>query len=281
MNATRSTHEGEHRPTVKRSNLRLRLASSAILLTIALGAAYLGGIMAGVVAGIFVSVVLVEWATITRQRDAGTMALAVAVGVATLMTVVGSIAVASALALSIAVVAAIYSRSVWLFAGVIYASALGISLVGLRVTPELGFEALLFVLVVVWATDSGAFVAGRTIGGPKLAPRISPKKTWAGAIGGLVSALVAAIAAGLLMRLTIGPELIVVVCGLSVAGQLGDLFESSIKRHFGAKDSGHMIPGHGGVMDRVDALTFAATVALIIGVVHGSLGDLGRGLLVW
>lgn len=281
MNTTGSSQEGEHRLTAKRSNLRVRFASAAVLLAVALGAAYLGGIVAGTVAGVFVSIVLVEWATITRNRDAGAMALAIAVGVATLMTVIGSIAVASGLALFIAAVAAVYSRSVWLPAGVIYASALGISLVGLRVTPELGFEALLFVLVVVWATDTGAFFAGRTIGGPKLAPRISPKKTWAGAIGGLVSALFAAIVVGLLMRLTVGPELILVACGLSVVSQLGDLFESSVKRHFDAKDSGHIIPGHGGVMDRVDGLTFAAPVGLMIGAVHGSLGDLGRGLLVW
>jgi phosphatidate cytidylyltransferase len=136
------------------------------------------------------------------------------------------------------------------------------------------------VLLVVWATDIGVYFAGRAIGGPKLWPRVSPKKTWAGAIGGFVASLLVAIG---FSTSDLGKTLPLVILAamLSVAAQLGDLFESAIKRRFGVKDSGHIIPGHGGVMDRLDGFVAAIVLAAIFGVLRGGADGVGRALMVW
>jgi len=266
---------------MRSGDLLLRTASAVVLLGIAIGAALLGGAMAGAVAGIFAFVVLHEWTGITGGVRARAVPFGIAVAVAGLLTGLGAIVPALLLVLAAVIVAAVHTRTIWLPAGVVYAAVLAVSLVMIRVAPELGFEALIFVLAVVWATDSGAFFAGRTIGGPKLAPRISPKKTWAGALGGLLAALFAGVAACWLVNVSISLELIAVALSLSIVSQVGDLFESWVKRRFDAKDSGSIIPGHGGVMDRVDGLTFAAAAAVVIGAAHAGAGDLGRGILIW
>jgi phosphatidate cytidylyltransferase len=123
---------------------------------------------------------------------------------------------------------------------------------------------VLFVLVVVWATDIGGYFGGRTIGGPKLWPRVSPKKTWSGAVAGVAAACAAG---GLTVALTgVGNPVrgFLLAIPLSMVSQAGDLAESAVKRRFGVKDSGHIIPGHGGVLDRVDGLFAAATLAWLI-----------------
>ena len=138
----------------------------------------------------------------------------------------------------------------------------------------------MFVLLIVWVTDSGGYFAGRGIGGPKLWPRVSPKKTWAGAVGGFAASL--AVAAALPCSIWAGsgryccfPAL------LSVVSQLGDLFESAVKRRFGVKDSSHIIPGHGGLMDRLDGFVAAVVVAALFGFLRGGADGVGRGLMVW
>ncbi len=136
-------------------------------------------------------------------------------------------------------------------------------------------HALIWLMAVVWATDIGAYAAGRAIGGPKLAPRISPKKTWAGLIGGMVCA--AAISELLLRQsgfwrvlVTMPVQPFIVGMAFAIISQAGDLFESWVKRRFGVKDSGNIIPGHGGILDRVDGLMFAAPVfALLVYSVYG------------
>jgi phosphatidate cytidylyltransferase len=271
----------ESRYAVRRSDLVIRTASAAVLLAIALGAAYLGGLAAGAVAAVFAFLVLLEWGAITGQTRGQTMPFAVTIAAAVTVTGLGMASLACTIAVLAAIAAAIRSRDVWLPVGVIYAALLGIGLVALRMAPDLGLLALIFLLAVVWATDSAAFFAGRAIGGPKLAPRISPKKTLAGAVGGLLAALAAGLAAARLSNVPVTFGLICVAFALSVFCQLGDLFESWVKRQFGAKDSGSIIPGHGGVMDRVDGLTFAAAVAVAIGAAHNGLGGIGRGLLIW
>ena len=150
----------------------------------------------------------------------------------------------------------------------------------MRLDPASGFAALMLVLLAVWATDIGGYFAGRLIGGPKLWPRVSPKKTWAGAIGGFVASLGVAggfAAAGLgkiIPLLRLGAI-------LSIASQLGDLFESAVKRRFGVKDSSHIIPGHGGLMDRLDGFVAAIVLAAIFGFLRGGADGVGRGLMVW
>jgi len=149
-----------------------------------------------------------------------------------------------------------------------------------RLDPEMGFVALVFVLLIVWVTDIGGYVAGHGIGGPKLWPRISPKKTWAGAVGGFLASLVVA---GGFVALGLGKSGPLLLLGaiLSLASQLGDLFESAVKRRFGVKDSSHIIPGHGGLMDRLDGFVAAVVLAAFFGLLRGGVDGVGRGLMVW
>ncbi len=179
-------------------------------------------------------------------------------------------------------VAAIFSRDRrgWAVAGIGYALAASIASIAVRRDPAFGFAALMFVLLVVWATDIGGYFAGRLIGGPKLWPRVSPKKTWAGSIGGFAASLgvAAGFAADGLGRTV---SLLLVAALLSIVAQLGDLFESAVKRTFGVKDSSHLIPGHGGLMDRLDGFVAAIVVAAIFGFLRGGVDGVGRGLMVW
>jgi len=151
---------------------------------------------------------------------------------------------------------------VWHAAGVLYLGLPCLALVCLRVLPTQGTLTVLGLFLIVWATDTGALVFGKLIGGKKIAPRLSPGKTWAGTIGGSVTALVVF---GLYIALfgfdALSAMLYALVFSLVAHG--GDLFESLVKRRFGYKDSGGLIPGHGGVLDRVDSL-FAASVVLAL-----------------
>lgn len=146
--------------------------------------------------------------------------------------------------------------------GVPYAGLGGIALIWLRQLPA-GLEDTVFLVIVVWGTDIGAYLAGRLLGGPKLAPRISPGKTWAGSIGGL---LIAAAAGAALAAALHGAALPAFAAGalLSFCAQAGDLLESAIKRKLGVKDSGRTIPGHGGLFDRLDGFLAAAPVAAVL-----------------
>ena len=136
------------------------------------------------------------------------------------------------------------------------------------------------VLLIVWVTDIGGYFAGRGIGGPKLWPRVSPKKTWAGAIGGFIASLAIAAAFAGFGFGKMGP-LLLLGAVLSIASQLGDLFESAVKRRFGVKDSSQIIPGHGGLLDRLDGFVAAIALAALIGILRGGVDGVGRGLMVW
>lgn len=168
----------------------------------------------------------------------------------------------------------------WSAAGVYYAGLPAIALIAIRLDPDYGFHAILYLFIVVWSADTGAFFTGRLIGGPKLAPKISPNKTWAGFAGGSVFAGIA----GVLFAAWLGHTSIPTVGALSVVlalvSQGGDLGESFIKRFFGVKDSSGLIPGHGGVLDRLDGLVFAAIGAGLIAAAADPLKP-GRALLVW
>src|SRR3546814_641959 len=158
--------------------------------------------------------------------------------------------------------------------GIPYVGFAAVALLWLRQQPVFGLELVLWLSISVWATDIGGYVAGRTIGGAKLAPRISPNKTWAGFFGAVVGAGVFGGLVALVFRAEM-PLLAAVLAGiLAVVAQLGDLFESAIKRKFGAKDSGRLIPGHGGMLDRIDGLIAAAPVLALF---HSTLG----GMVGW
>jgi phosphatidate cytidylyltransferase len=173
------------------------------------------------------------------------------------------------------------ARRRWTAAGLPYAGAIGIAPILLRSDGDNGFLAIVFLFAIVWMTDSVAYFCGRLIGGPKLLARVSPKKTWSGAIGGLAGAVLAAIAVAKIAALGQVAALAGIGAILSVFAQAGDLFESRLKRTFGAKDSSQLIPGHGGLMDRLDGFVAAAAVAALIGILRGGIDAPARGLLVW
>jgi phosphatidate cytidylyltransferase len=151
----------------------------------------------------------------------------------------------------------------------------------LRNDLSLGLAAVLWLFAVVWAEDTGAYFAGRLIGGPKLAPRVSPNKTWSGAAGGVIAGVVAGSAVVVLAGITWRPTHAAIALLVAVAAQLGDLLESGIKRRFGVKDASALIPGHGGLMDRVDGLLVAAAVAVAIGIARAGASAPAAGLLSW
>lgn len=169
----------------------------------------------------------------------------------------------------------------WMAAGFIYASVLLLAPVALRSDPVLGVVAILFLFAVVWGTDIVAYFAGRTFGGPKLLPAVSPNKTWSGALGGTLGGIAAGLAVVKLAGLVVAPMLVLVALALSAAAQAGDLVESALKRHFGAKDASQLIPGHGGLMDRLDGFLTAVLAAAMVGLIRGGLDGAARGLLVW
>jgi phosphatidate cytidylyltransferase len=161
-------------------------------------------------------------------------------------------------------------------AGLAYVAMAGAALLWLRDDPVAGRSAVLFVLLIVWAGDIGAYLVGRGLGGPRLAPRISPGKTWSGALGGLL----AAVAVGLLAaHLFAGGGNVwraaLIAAILGIVAQAGDLLESFVKRRLEVKDSGHLIPGHGGLFDRLDGVLAAAPAAALLALV------LGRGVVLW
>jgi len=159
---------------------------------------------------------------------------------------------------------------VWTAAGPLYAAIVVLAPIWLRGREPDGLVALLWLFLVVWISDIGAYFVGRRIGGPKLWPAISPKKTWSGLFGGLVLGTVLASGFVILDRMVVGPifvggiGLFILTLGTSLVSELGDLFESAMKRHFGAKDSGQIIPGHGGIMDRLDSFVAAGLFAVIV-----------------
>jgi phosphatidate cytidylyltransferase len=169
----------------------------------------------------------------------------------------------------------------WMIAGLFYAGVLLLAPLILRRDPAFGFVALLFLFAIVWVTDIAAYFAGRAIGGPKLWTAVSPNKTWSGALGGALCGVIAGLVVCGFAGLDLAPMLVLVALLLSVASQGGDLLESAIKRHFGAKDSSHLIPGHGGLMDRLDGFLTAALAAVMVGLLRGGLDGAAQGLLVW
>lgn len=265
-------------------NLLLRIGAALVLAPLAIAVAWVGGwLWAGFVTLAAFGLHL-EWLTIIAARNgrsvlAGAVIL-LAVGWIESRQMALDYGVAAVALGVIAVAFASPDRRAWVALGISYALTASIASIAVRLDPAYGFTALMFVLLVVWATDIGGYFAGRQIGGPRLWPRVSPKKTWAGAIGGLAASLV--VGAGF-ASLGLGKSvpMLVLSAVFSIVAQLGDLFESAIKRRFGVKDSSHIIPGHGGLMDRLDGFVAAIALAAILGFLRADADGVGRGLMVW
>lgn len=270
-----------------RSNLVLRIASAIVLAPLAVAAAWVGGwLFVGFWLAAAIAV-LWEWLSLTGVRASRLLFPSAALALATTALVVGRERPLAAMfvvllgAFAVAVFAPSARRG-WVMSGVVYSGALLLAPVLLRADTELGFHAIIFLFGVVWATDILGYFVGRTIGGPKLAPAISPGKTWAGAIGGTAAAVAIVYFGARYLGIAGGPVgLVVLAVLLSIVAQCGDLLESWIKRQFDAKDASHIIPGHGGVMDRLDGFWAAAIVAAVIGILRGGFEAPAQGLLLW
>ncbi|WP_158045668.1 phosphatidate cytidylyltransferase [Skermanella pratensis] len=276
-NSTSATGATAQSGLGRTGNLRTRIISALVLGPVVLLAVYLGGWVFEVLILTFAVLAVAEWTRLVEpDRSRWVASLPVAAVAAVL---IADFIMGAALSLLLAAILTVallgyawmsHSDHRWLFSfGIPYIVFGSVSLIWVRGHPEDGLGLLIYLLFCIWATDIGAYAAGKSIGGPKLAPRISPKKTWAGLIGGMLSA--AAFGAGVAVAFDAERPWLAAVLGmvLAVVGQIGDLFESGIKRRFDVKDSGRLIPGHGGLLDRVDGLIVAAPVFALF---HATLG---------
>jgi len=248
--------------------LKTRILSALVMIPVALGAAWYGN-WAFVALMTMAGVALAwEWTRITQGSF--TIGGRILAAGAALMPLTGWLNPVQGLLL-MAVTALLSAlppvpegrKRLWMPLGALYIMLPQLALITIR---EQGRGPLLWVLLLVWATDSGAYFAGRAIGGPKLAPRISPKKTWAGLAGGMLAAALV----GWAMKNGISPgawRLAIASAALAVVAQAGDLAESGLKRYFGVKDSSQLIPGHGGVLDRLDGLLAVAPAVAALALV--------------
>ena len=262
----------------KSRELALRVVSALVLIPFALFVVATGGLILAIACAVFAAIMGYEWARMTASPIMPTTAVLAAVAV--FAAYFGDWSVAFiALLISAAIIAAVHparinERAVAAF-GVFYSAGLPLGLFFLREGEWYGQAAALILMGTVWASDTGAYFSGRGFGGPPLSPRDSPSKTWSGAIGAVVcSGLCGLIAAGLLDASRVA--WLFTGISISIVAQWGDLFESSLKRRYGVKDTSGFLPGHGGVMDRVDGLGMAAVfcaalMALATGI-HSTLG---------
>ncbi|MCA0030831.1 phosphatidate cytidylyltransferase [Mesorhizobium sp. B263B2A] len=267
------------------SNLQLRVISAVVLAIVALGLTWLGGLPFRLLCAAMSAMIFYEWTRMSRPVPASGLGfLPEALATVFIVALIAGLPAFWLLPLVVALVAvaAIAARvsksGQWDASGLAYACVSGLSLALLRDGDHSGLVAILFLFAVVWATDIFAYFVGRAVGGPKLAPSISPGKTRSGALGGAVGGVVA----GLILAAIAGAGdlalLGLVALALSIVAQAGDLFESWVKRRHDCKDSGVLIPGHGGVMDRVDGLVAAALALYVIGWISAGADHPARGL---
>lgn len=297
-------------PSKTPSNLVVRIASALVLIPVVVIAAYVGHPWFDALVILFAAIMAWEWARIAgRRRNPADPSPAARLPASNISVVgaalvglvlvtllqargfqIGAWSLHSDIPVSVSVMAAAIAitvvglvierqgiRAIWYGLGALYVLVPSIAILWVRDDPVTGqgIELLVWILALVIATDTGAYAAGRSIGGPKLAPSISPNKTWAGLLGGVVAAAIVGLIAGLLLDLPNTWKLMILSGGLAVIEQVGDLAESAFKRRFGMKDSSHIIPGHGGVLDRVDGL-------LAVSVAVAALDYFGEGsVLSW
>jgi phosphatidate cytidylyltransferase len=286
----------EFNPLARRSwtDLGPRLVSAAVLLTIAIVSLYIGSYLFGAVVGAVFAGCYREWERMVTLRPLSVLGGAL-IGLLALAALVfpGLGAAASAVLVAVAAVVAAFGQGgtrLWRIGGVLFYGGVIIATMAMRGpsnwldwgTFDTGLWAGVFLGVVIFATDTGAYFMGRQIGGEKLAPDISPGKTWSGAIGGFAIGTLA----GLILWLIVVPASpwwigLALAASMSILGQVGDLTESFIKRRFRVKDSGDIIPGHGGLMDRLDSLTFGVIFLFVVGYFHAGFDAIAAGFLFW
>ena len=264
-------------------DLRDRVVSALVLAPLALAATFLGGpafALFWLIAGF---AVLYEVGSVVRLPR---LTAYLAIGGLTLSAATGCLLLGlplyglGILILGAVLCAAVSGQARWGAAGVICGALACLPVIVLRGDTGIGGLAVVFLFAVVWGTDVGAYFTGRTIGGPKLAPRLSPNKTWSGAIGGAAVGTIAGSGLVMAFGFSFSPALVAIGVLISSVSQCGDLTESAFKRAFGVKDTGGLIPGHGGVLDRLDGFMAAALLALLIGLARLAEAP-ASGLLLW
>lgn len=257
-------------PPHKKSGLMLRVVSALVMLPIAIFIILQGGVTYNLFVTFLTILILYEWNGICEDKAFNTVFVFQLIFTLLLFYSVARqeyfdlYVYLVPVVLSVAV--AIYFKMNLLFAimGIIYALLPALSLIWLR--QNFDGWIVLWMMIIVWSMDTGAYFAGKNIGGPKMSPRISPNKTWAGLIGGAVTAVIFGVIAAHYFDLGYHMTFLIPAAAvLAIWSQMGDLAESALKRHFDVKDSGALIPGHGGIMDRIDGVVFAApAVALFL-----------------
>jgi phosphatidate cytidylyltransferase len=273
------------KPKSRWADLLPRIASALVIIVVIATALYFGGWVFAALMGLVFAVIYREWERMVTLKPltpygvALTAVLALAPLAYPLYGYLGVLSV-----MGVGFVAALFGGRAlvpWRAGGMLFFAAVMVGVLGMRGETPAGILAGWFLGLVIAFNDTGAFFAGRIIGGPKLAPTISPAKTWSGAIGGWL----AGILAGTLfwIAFTTSPWWIglLLAASMGVIGQVGDLTESAIKRLFRIKDSGDVIPGHGGFMDRLDSVSFGALFLAIVGALHGGVGAVASGFLNW
>ncbi len=270
------------------SDLTQRLVSALVLAAIVLAITWSGPLPFALLVAFGAIILCWEWAKMVRGADFDELLIihSIAVLVSCGLVVTGHYSVALLVLLIGPAVKFVFSANRQAknlgisLLGVPYIGLPVIAMIWLRGDPNYGFYAILYLFITVWTVDIFAYISGRSFGGPKFAPRISPKKTWSGFIGGVGAGAIA----GALFGAYIGNTSLIVIGLVSlvigVVSQIGDLFESAFKRHFDIKDASNLIPGHGGLFDRVDGLMFGALVAALIAI-YFDMSNPGKALLIW
>jgi phosphatidate cytidylyltransferase len=265
------------RPEASRhfDNLKWRIISGSVMAAIAFALAYAGPSSFAVLVLVVAMFITWEWGRMVRggaTTDLAFFVHAIAVTGAILLAGVGYAALGIAVLVTgaIILVPLVFGRGARLSAlGVFYVGLPAVSLLWLRLDEPDGLAAVLFIFAIVWMSDIAAYASGRLIGGPRLWPRVSPKKTWAGLAGALTASVLVALIAALMLGNSSMVRLLLVGLGLGFVAQMGDLAESAMKRVFGLKDASDLIPGHGGFMDRMDSIVAAAVAAALFALAVG------------
>jgi phosphatidate cytidylyltransferase len=262
------TDHASRRPSFGTNELAARIASALVLATVTVLVTWSGVVSFAQLVAAVGAILSWEWSRLVRGAscDGATVAAALAIAAAIALVVAGYPG-AGLLLLPVAAIALAVANGAGTgrlaALGVMYAGLPCVALVWLRAAGSYGFESILLIFIIVWATDTGAFIAGRNIGGPRLWASVSPNKTWAGLAGGVLASAVLSWGYAVWIASSSPGRVLVLAGVLAVISQMGDLMESALKRAHGVKDTSSLIPGHGGFMDRVDGLIFAAVAAAL------------------
>jgi phosphatidate cytidylyltransferase len=253
------------------SDFRLRLLSGLGMAAVAAAFVFTGPMSFSVLVAVVALLLSWEWSRLVHGPEADIvlivhLAAAFAASALAAFGYVGLGLLALVIGAILAMVLSLGRNSVYAAIGVFYAGLPAIAIIWLRSDHTLGLVAVVFLIVIIIAADTAAFVSGRLLGGPKLWPRVSPNKTWAGLIGAVLASAVIGACFWFFVKGASPLWLAGMAAVLGFVSQMGDLAESALKRRFGVKDTSHLIPGHGGIMDRVDGLVAAASAAGLIGI---------------